>query len=84
MVSPGWPAGPVLTGGVDIVLMTVLKCTKNVPKNVPITLRRERYTSLKKHLANVPNTLRRGRCTRFCVCANYGNMVMFEVDLFLV
>merc|ERR1712074_286708 len=52
--STGRPAVPVLTGEVDIVLMTVPKCTKNVQKNVPITLSRERYMSLKKHLANVP------------------------------
>ena len=50
----GRPAGPVLTGAVDIVLMTVPKLSKNVLKNVPITLNRERYTSLKKYLANVP------------------------------
>ena len=48
------PAGPVLTGAVGIVLMTVPKLSKNVLKNVPITLSRERYTSRKKYLANVP------------------------------
>ena len=54
MVSPCRPAVPVLTGELDIVLMMVPKLSKNVLKNVPITLNRERYTSLKKYLANVP------------------------------
>ena len=30
------------------------KFPRIIPKNVPITLNRERYTSLKKYLANVP------------------------------
>ena len=49
-VSPGRQAGKVLTGAVDIDLMMVPKLPNNVPKNVPITFRRKRYTSLKKYL----------------------------------
>ena len=35
------------------------------------------------HLTNVQNTLRRARYTRFCVCANHNNLVVFEDDIFL-
>ena len=46
MAVPNRPAGPVHTGVVDIDLMTVPKLFKNVPENVPIAQRRERYTNV--------------------------------------
>ena len=66
------PTVPVLTGEVDSDLMTVPKLSKNSSKNVPLTLRRERYTSLNKVPSkfprikpkNVPITLNRERYTR--------------------